>query len=137
MEKFLGKYSEAIYAALRVIAGLMFLQHAMLNLFGSFGGVRPNGGAAPFLSVLFFAGLIELVTGLMIAAGFQTGWAAFFASGEMAVGYWWKLAPLSFFPIVNHGENAVLYCFAFLYMASRGSGRFSLDAILRNRGRSD
>ena len=132
MEKFLGRYSEGIYAAFRIVAGLMFVQHGMQNLFGWFGGARPYGGAAaPFLSVLFFAGLIELIAGLMIAVGFRTSWAAFLSSGEMAVAYWWKLAPLSFFPIENRGEHAVLYCFAFLYFASRGSGRFSLDALLK------
>lgn len=137
MEKFLGKYSAEIYAALRIVAGLMFLEHGFQNLFGMFGGARGyEGGPAPFPTALFFAGVIELVVGPTIALGFRTSWAAFLASGEMAVAYWWKLAPLSMFPIMNRGENAVLYCFAFLYMASRGSGQYSLDALLKKSDES-
>jgi putative oxidoreductase len=131
MERFLGKYSESIYAAFRIVAGLMFVQHGVQNLFGWFGGVRPDGGAAPFLSLLFFAGLIEFVGGLLIAAGYQTSWAGFITSGQMAVAYWWKLAPIALLPIQNRGEHAVLYCFSFLYIASYGGGKFSLDAIFK------
>ena len=131
MDKILGKYSGVIYSAFRIVGGLLFVQHGVQNLFGGLGGIRPNGGAAAFLSVLFFAGLIEFFGGLLIAVGFQTSWAAFLASGQMAVAYWWKLAPLSMFPIVNRGEIAVLYCFSFLYIASHGGGKYSLDAIFR------
>lgn len=132
MENILGKYSSGIYAALRIVAGLMFIQHGFQNVFGMFGGARAfGGGPAPFPSAIFFAGVIELVAGVMIAAGLKASWAGFIASGEMAVAYWWKLAPVSLFPIVNRGENAVLYCFVFLYVASRGSGPYSLDALLK------
>lgn len=131
MNKFLGKYSEVIYSAFRIVAGLLFLQHGVQNLFGGLGGMRPNGGAAAFLSVLFFAGVIEFFGGLLIASGFLTSWAAFIASGQMAVAYWWKLAPKALFPIQNGGELAVLYCFAFLYIASHGDGKLSLGALFR------
>lgn len=132
MENILGKYSAGIYAALRIVAGLMFLQHGFQNVFGMFGGARAFGGEpAPFPSAIFFAGVIELVAGVLIAVGLKASWAGFIASGEMAVAYWWKLAPVSLFPIVNRGENAVLYCFVFLYVASRGSGPYSLDALMK------
>jgi len=77
---------------------------------------------------------IELAGGFMIALGFLTRVAAFFASGEMAVGYFMAHAPGGFFPIVNHGEAAVFYCFAFLFIFFHGSGWLSLDAILFKRG---
>jgi len=131
MEPFLGKYAHVIYTALRIVAGVMFMQHGVRFLFGGLGGTPPDGGAAPFPSEQFFAGLIELFGGLLIASGFKASWVAFLASGEMAVAYWWKAAPQGFFPIENRGELAVLYCFSFLYIASRGSGKYSLDALFR------
>ena len=136
METLLGKHSSKLYAALRIVAGLLFVQHGMQNVFGWFGGTRMDGGPAPFLSALFFAGVIELIGGTLIAVGFRASWAAFLSSGEMAVAYWWKLAPQGWFPIQNHGELAVLYCFVFLFIASQGSGAFSLDAVLQQRDES-
>ena len=76
-------------------------------------------------------GIIELVGGLMIAIGLQAGWAAFIASGMMAVAYFMVHAGHGFWPIVNKGELAVLYCFVFLYIATRGSGPYSVDQAMR------
>ena len=75
------------------------------------------------------AGWIEMVTGLLILIGLFAGVAAFIASGEMAVAYFMVHASTHWWPVVNHGEAAVLYCFAFLYMAARGSGIWSVDAV--------
>jgi len=135
MDRVLGRYSDVTYALLRVVAGLMFACHGAQKLFGVLGGMMGKPGAtAPMGSLPWVGGVIELVGGLMIALGLFAGLAAFICSGEMAVGYFMAHFPRGFWPILNEGELAVLYCFVFLYMASRGSGAYSLDATLR-RGR--
>jgi putative oxidoreductase len=126
MDRFLGRYSEAIYTALRVIAGIMFAMHGAQKVLGALGGEK-----VPLASLMGLAGLIELVGGLLIAVGLFTSWAAFIASGEMAVAYFKVHAPQGPLPLQNQGELAVLYCFLFLYMAARGGGRYSLDATMR------
>src|SRR5574342_669708 len=120
MEKFLGKYSEYLYALMRIFVGLLFACDGVQKL-GAFGGLKGGGESAEFLSQLWFAGVIELFGGGLVAAGLFTGYAAFIASGEMAVGYFLAHAPQGFWPVVNGGERAVFYCFTFLYIASRGA----------------
>ncbi len=121
--KFLSHFSDFAYAALRFMSGWMFAFHGAQKLFLS--AERP-----PLLSQIGLGGVIELVCGLLIAVGFKTRWAAFLASGTMAVAYTqfhWKLKLNSFFfPAVNKGELAVVYCFLFLYIACQGSGKFAL-----------
>ena len=124
MERWLGRYSDVTYALLRVVAGLMFAIHGAQKLFGILGGQKVTGN-----TLFLVGGVIELVAGLMIALGFFAGFAAFVASGEMAVAYFMVHAHSHWWPIVNHGEAAVLYCFAFLYIAARGSGIWSVDAL--------
>jgi putative oxidoreductase len=119
--RFLRPLSEATFTILRLIAGLMFACHGLQKLFGVLGGQRP-----PLLSIFGAAGIIESVTGVLIAIGLWASPAAFLASGEMAVAYFRVHAPKAFFPIQNAGEPAVLYCFLFLYIAARGSGRFAV-----------
>jgi putative oxidoreductase len=124
--KMLQKYADHAYALLRIMAGFMFTFHGFQKIFGVLSDFQPAAG-----SQLWFAGLIELVCGLMIMVGFKTGWAAFLASGEMAVAYFqahWKfqLGP-QFFPTINKGELAVLYCFVFLLIATKGGVKWSLD----------
>lgn len=126
MERFLGRYSPFLYAALRVVAGLMFAMHGSQKVFG----VPGNRPPLPVASLLGAAGVVELVAGLMIALGLLASYAAFIASGEMAIAYFMRHAPQGAVPLVNGGELAVLYCFLFLYIASVGSGRFSLDALI-------
>lgn len=129
MERFLGNYSSCLYATLRIIAGLMFAFHGSQKLFA-----WPGGSAAvPLASLMGFAGLVELVGGLMIAFGFLTSYAAFLASGQMAVAYFKAHAPRGTFPLLNGGELAVVYCFLFLYIASQGGGGWSLDAMMRRK----
>jgi putative oxidoreductase len=113
------------HAVLRIFAGLLFAMHGTQKLFGI-----PGGKAMGMHGMMGVAGLIELVTGLMIALGFATGIAAFIASGEMAVAYFMAHFPKGFLPIENQGELAVLYCFVFLYLAATGSGIWSVDALL-------
>jgi putative oxidoreductase len=121
MQRFLGRYAEAAYALLRVVAGLMFAVHGAQKLFGFLGGHQ-----MPVGSLFGVGGLIEFVGGLLIAIGLLTSWAAFIASGEMAVAYFMVHAKDGFWPILNKGELAVLYCFVFLYIACRGGGRYSV-----------
>jgi putative oxidoreductase len=121
MQRFLGRHSEIAYTLLRVVAGLMLAVHGAQKLFGFLGGRQ-----MPIGSLLGAAGVIELVGGLLIAIGLFTSWAAFIASGEMAVAYFMVHAKDGFWPILNKGELAVLYCFVFLYMACRGGGRYSV-----------
>ncbi len=129
MDSFLGRFSGIIYAALRIVTGLMFAQHGAQKLFGFLGGMGQDGGSAPFLSFMFFAGLIEFFGGMLVAVGFQTRWAAFLSSGEMAVAYFMAHASRGFFPIQNRGEPAVIYAFLFLYIAAHGAGTLSVDAM--------
>jgi putative oxidoreductase len=110
-----------LYGVLRIVAGLLFAQHGAQKLFGAFGGEQVE-----LATLMGLAGVIEFFGGLLIAAGIFTRWAAFIASGQMAVAYFMAHAPQGFYPIVNRGELAALYCFLFLYMAARGGGRLAL-----------
>ncbi|MBX0334212.1 DoxX family protein [Pontibacter sp. HSC-14F20] len=123
MDRFLGPYSPQLYAILRIVAGLMFAMHGTQKLFGWPG----DGNTVEIASLMGFAGIVELVTGLMIAFGFLTGWAAFIASGQMAAAFFMAHMPEGWNPLLNNGEKALLYCFLFLYMAARGSGIWSID----------
>ena len=125
---FLDRYSGITFFLLRVIAGLLFACHGAQKTFGAFGGPKPLGN-----ELLVVAGWIELVAGILVAVGFLTVPAAILASGEMAVAYFKAHAPHSFWPIVNKGELAVVYCFLFLFVAASGAGRFSLDKAFRRR----
>jgi putative oxidoreductase len=121
------RYEPMAFAALRIVAGGMFLCHGLGKIFGFLGHQMPTG------TQLWFGGLIELVCGALVAVGLFTRPAALLASGTMAVAYFqfhWKLrfADWLFLPIVNEGELAVLYCFVFLVFAIRGAGMWSLDA---------
>ena len=128
--RWLQRYEQPIYALLRVVAGFLFFCHGGQKVFGWFGGA---GGKLPPL--LMVGGWIELVAGILIALGLFAAIAAFIASGEMAVAYFMAHAPHGVWPIANHGELAVLYCFVFLYIAAHGSGPFSVDARLGRRRR--
>ena len=117
----LAPYAELAFTVLRVVAGLLFAFHGAQKLFGWH---MPPGIEIPLFSQAGIGGVIELVTGLMIAVGVRTTWAAFLASGTMAVAYiqfHWKLKFGSdFLPAVNGGEPALIYSLLFLYMACRG-----------------
>lgn len=132
MERFLGKYSAYFYAILRIVAGLMFAMHGSQKLLGWPG----DGETVALDSMMGVAGIIELLGGILIAIGFLTSWAAFICSGEMAVAFFMAHFPQHWNPLINQGETAVLYCFLFLYIASHGSGIWSVDAAM-NRGSRD
>ncbi len=116
MERVLGRFSPYIYGALRIVAGILFALHGAQKLLGMFGGRQ-----VPLMTQLGLAGGIELVCGLLIAAGIFTSAAAFLASGEMASAYFIAHVPRGPIPLQNGGELAVIYCFLFLYIASRGT----------------
>lgn len=124
---------QVTYFLLRVVAGLVFLQAGSALLFGWFGGIPPNGSTAPLLSQMGIGGVLEFFGGLAILLGLMTRPVAFLLSGEMAVAYFQFHIPHGFWPIQNHGEPAVLFCFIFLYMAAQGGGDFSLDALIRGK----
>jgi putative oxidoreductase len=121
MKPVLGRFSGPAYALLRIVAGLLFAMHGAQKLLGLFGGQT-----VPTMSQPWFAGVIEVIGGIMIALGAFTSIAAFIASGEMAAAYFIAHAPKGMNPLTNGGELAVLYCFLFLYIAARGPGRWSL-----------
>lgn len=126
LTRLLSGQVEHAYGLLRIVAGFMFSVHGMQKIFGILAASTPPVG-----SQIWFGGLIELATGLLMMVGFFTREAAFLASGTMAVAYiqfHWKLAVDSqILPIVNKGELAALYSFLFLYVACRGPGVWSLD----------
>jgi putative oxidoreductase len=128
MERVLGQFSAHLYAVLRVVAGVLFACHGAQKLFGVLGGMGQPGVAAPLFSLMGLAGVIELFGGLLIAIGLFTGYVAFIASGQMAVAYFMAHYPRGFWPLENTGEPAVLYCFIFLYIASRGGLKWSIDS---------
>ena len=128
MDRWLGSHGERAYALLRIVAGLLFACHGAQKLFGALGGTAMTSNP-----MMLLAGVIEFGGGLLIAIGLFTSWAAFLASGQMAVAYFMVHAKGGFWPIINKGELAVVYCFLFLYIAARGSGPYSVDAAMRKR----
>jgi putative oxidoreductase len=127
LEKILRRASDEIYLALRLLTGLMFSFHGMQKVFGVL-----TDHAPPVGSQVWIGGVIELVAGLAVAAGFLTSYAAFLASGTMAVAYiqfhWRGAFDRNFFPAINKGELGLVYALLFLYIASQGGGRLSVDA---------
>jgi len=124
--KSLERFSAEAYALLRIVAGFMFSFHGVQKIFGVLSDHVPEVG-----SQVWFGGLLELVGGLAIMVGFQTRLAAFLCSGMMAVAYFqfhWKFeGGAQILPAINKGELAALYCFVFLLLACRGSGKWSVD----------
>jgi len=118
---------------LRIVAGFAFSEHGMQKILGLFGGLGGKGATASFGSLLWIAGVLELVGGVLLILGLFTSPVAFILSGEMAVAYFSAHFPHGFFPIVNHGELAVLYCFILLYLAAAGAGPLSVDAVARHK----
>ncbi len=122
-----ARFAPAAHAALRIAAGLTFMSHG-LQKFGFLGGFGPNGGSVELMSRFGIAAVIELVGGALIAIGLGTRWAAFIASGEMAVAYFWiHSGDGKILWWQNHGELVMLYSFIFLALSALGSGPASVD----------
>lgn len=126
---FLRPYSSQILSILRIIVGLLLLQYGLAKIFGVFG--IPYFVGVKTFSLIWFAGLIELIGGSLLLVGLFTRFAAFILSGQMAFAYFIGHSPKDFFPILNDGGYAILFCFACLYLASAGGGAWSLDRSLR------
>jgi putative oxidoreductase len=121
----LGRFSGVFYALMRIVIGFLFACHGAQKLFGVLGAHR-----MPLMSQMGLAGVIEFGGGVLIALGLLTSLVAFIASGEMAWAYFQAHFPSNPWPIINHGELAVAFCFVFLYISAMGSGTISLDRML-------
>ena len=128
----IARWSPIVLSVLRIVAGLLFLEHGAQKLLDFPAGERPSPDA---MTMSWFAGVIELVAGGLITVGLLTRAAAFIASGEMAFAYWMAHAGQSPYPINNGGDAAILFCFVFLYLVFAGPGPWSLDALRRGRRR--
>lgn len=128
---FLSRYSPQLLSVLRVMAGLLVLQHGTAKYLGIPFIETMNNTSIKTMSGA--AGVIELVCGILVVIGLYTRPAAFLLSGMTAVAYFYSHAASSFFPIINKGEQAALYCFVFLYLASAGGGMFSVDRFVREK----
>ena len=118
---------------LRIVAALVFMQPGTAKLFAFPAAVMPGGGTAAVGSLPWVAGILEVFGGFLLLIGLFTRPVAFVLSGEMAFAYFLGHAPSGFWPVLNHGEGAILYCFLYLYLSAAGPGPWSLDA-LRGRG---
>jgi len=118
-----------ILSILRIVLGLLYMQHGLFKIFGFPPGSTPAKPYVLMSLVPGLAGLLELIGGALVAIGLFTRIVAFILSGEMAFAYFMAHAPRAFYPYSNGGELAVLYCFAFLYLAFAGGGPWSLDAL--------
>jgi putative oxidoreductase len=121
--KFLSRHESNAYLLLRVVFGFLFACHGASKIFGVLGAQR----MAPGFNEHYLSGVIELVGGVLIFLGLFTRPAAFIVSGEMAVAYFTVHAKAGFFPIMNRGELAVIYCFVALFIATRGAGKLGID----------
>jgi putative oxidoreductase len=128
MENFLTQWSPRVFAVLRIVVALLFLEHGTQKLLGF--PPSPNPGPA-MMTLLWYQGVIELVGGALLAVGFLTRPVAFILCGDMAVAYFLAHAPKNFFPVLNGGDTAILYCFVFLYFAVAGDGGWSIDGMRR------
>ncbi len=118
-------WAPRLLGLLRIVTALLFMEHGAQKLLG----FPPTDHAMPeLLSLMWFAGFLELVGGFFILIGLFTRPVAFLLSGEMAFAYWMAHAPRSLYPALNGGDGAILYCFIFLYLAAAGAGAFSVDA---------
>lgn len=122
-----SKSTEWALTLLRIIAGFLFMPHGAQKLFGWFGGMGGSGTSASFLGLIWFAGVLEFFGGLGIFLGVFTRPIAFVLSGQMAVAYFMAHATRGFWPLLNRGEMAVLYCFVFLLLAAAGGGPYTLE----------
>jgi putative oxidoreductase len=126
----LERFSGPLLSLLRMASGLLFLEHGTAKLF-TFPATPMFAHPPHAFTLIWFAGLLEFAGGALISLGLFTRAAAFLLSGEMAIAYWTVHAPQGFFPVLNMGEAAILFCFVFLYLSAAGAGPWSLDAALR------
>jgi len=126
-----SSWAPELRSVLRIVAAFMFMQAGTMKLFAFPIGMPPDGATAQLMTQVGVGGVLEFVGGALLLVGLFTRPVAFLLSGEMAVAYFQFHAPQSFWPIVNQGQPAVLYCFLWLYLAAAGPGPWSLDALRR------
>jgi putative oxidoreductase len=129
VNSFSSRWTPQLLSILRIMTALLFMQHGLQKLFRI--PAAPPTGTPPLMSLLGLAGILELFGGFLILIGLFTRPTAFILSGQMAVAYFMKHAPHGFWPILNKGELAVLYCFIFLYLWAAGGGPWSVDHLWR------
>jgi putative oxidoreductase len=125
-------WSPYLLSILRIVAAFLFIQFGTAKLFGFPAPIMPGGGTAPLGSLAWFASVLEAFGGLFLLIGLFTRPVAFLLSGEMAFAYFLGHAPQGFWPVLNQGHPAVLFCFVFLYISAAGPGPWSLDAMRRS-----
>jgi putative oxidoreductase len=126
-------WAPQLLSVLRIVAAFLFIQFGTGKILAMPGPLLPGGGTAPLTSLAGVAGLIESLGGLLLLLGLFTRPAAFIVSGEMAVAYFKGHASGGFWPVLNGGHPAVLFCFVWLYFSAAGPGPWSIDALLRRR----
>ena len=125
-------WSPYLLSILRIVAAFLFMQFGTAKLFGFPAPIMPGGGTAPLGSLAWFAAVLEAFGGLFLLIGLFTRPVAFLLSGEMAFAYFLGHAPQGFWPVLNQGHPAVLFCFLFLYFSAAGPGPWSVDAMRRS-----
>ncbi|OHD71035.1 MAG: DoxX family protein [Spirochaetes bacterium RBG_16_49_21] len=129
LKSFVAKWSPVVHSIMRIMIALLFMEHGAQKLFGL--PVAMEGFTLSLFSLLGLAAILEFFGGLFVLVGLFTRPVAFILSGQMATAYFMAHAPKSFWPVVNQGELAIIYCFVFLYLAFAGGGSWSLDRALR------
>ena len=130
-----SRYSPLALTLLRIIAGFLFMPHGAQKLFGWLGGMGGTGASASFPDLLWVTGVLEFFGGLCIVLGVWTRPVAFLLSGQMAAAYFMGHASRGFWPLLNRGELAVLYCFVFLFLAAAGGGPFTVERLWQKKAR--
>jgi putative oxidoreductase len=121
-------YAPYVLSIARIVIALLFFEHGLSKLYGF-----PQDSVKTLLTLGWFSGVIEFAGGALLTIGLWSRFAAFIMSGEMAFGYFMSHAPRGFFPMLNGGDAAILYCFIFLYFAFAGPGPWSIDALIQRR----
>lgn len=127
------EWAPQLLSVLRIVIAFLYFQVGSAKWFAFPAAIMPGGGVAPMGSLVWFAGVIEVIGGTLFFLGLFTRPVAFILSGEMAVAYFIGHAGHGFWPVLNQGAPAVFYCFAFLYYSAAGPGPWSLDALRASR----
>ena len=122
-------WAPRVLSIVRIVSALLFFEHGSAKLFG----FPPSNFSPEVMSLPWIAGVLEVVGGALLFLGLFTRPVAFILSGQMAVAYWLAHAPKSFYPLLNGGDGAILFCFIFLYFVFAGGGSWSLDALMRRK----